>query len=264
MRKPVSSWSVRGVGQEARALAAKAAGRQRMYLGEWLTHAITTTAKAELGDSPGTGAATGYRAAPAPANAFPEALERAAKELQAQLQEGRDAAQTLNALAERIDANPDFAANLATVARRIRTLDERDRKLLEFAERLVANDKKTDAHLDLMAQSLGMILNRMREMPVAPGSDEASSKQVSDHRLEMLADLIVRLKASHDDGRATSTAAETDDSLLPETDDSLDSEAMGAMNGESNVPPPIYTPNFEYRVEDSPKPGFWSRLFGGV
>jgi ABC-type transporter Mla subunit MlaD len=251
MRKPVSPWSVRGVGQEARALAAKAAGRQRMYLGEWVTHAITETANAELCDSPRAEATPGVVA-----SVTPSALDRAARDLQVQVDRSREAAEKLSAVAERIGTEQSSAADIATIARHIHSQDDRDQKVVEFAECLVENAKKTETQLDLLAQSLGFILHRMREVQGAEAKDGQEPNHATDRRLEMLADLIVRLKSRQEaaaakpsgvgDGNVGSPAAET----------------MEPVNGETITPPPIYNPNFDFQTENPPKPGFWSRLFG--
>ena len=251
MRKPVSPWSVRGVGQEARALAAKAAGRQRMYLGEWITHVITETANAELGDSP----RVETRPSVIP-GVTPGALDRAARDLQTQVDRSREAAEKLSAVAERINANQDSAADIATLARRIRTLDDRDQRVVEFAERLVENAKKTEAHLDLLAQSLGFILTRMREVQGAPGEENPPLNRGADRRLEMLADLIVRLKTRQEAAAAKSGGAGDGNDGEPAA------ETMEAVNGETITPPPIYNPNFDFQNENPSKTGFWSRLFG--
>ncbi len=147
MKKHLSPWSVRGVSQEARAKAARAAARRRMTIGAWVTGALTSAANAELG--------VGRAAAPHD--------DDAANAGQAADYERRNAlkldelAAAIAALSEQLETAAGPAARLVSVdqlARAIKPLEH----ALERAEKATGDD--TDA---------GHVTGRISNLPGARG-----------------------------------------------------------------------------------------------
>ncbi len=153
MKKHPSPWSVRGVSQEARAKAARAAARRRMTIGEWVTGALTSAANAELGVGHGTQAA---RADPPAGDAATLADQLADYERHHQLKFDELAA-GIAALAEQLDKAAGPTARLVSVdqlARAIKPLEH----ALERAEKATGDD--TDA---------GHVTGRISNLPGARG-----------------------------------------------------------------------------------------------
>ena len=122
MKKHPPPWSVRGVSQEARAKAARAAARRRMTIGAWVTGALTSAANAELGVGHGTQAA---RADPPAGDAATLADQLADYERHHQLKFDELAA-AIAALAEQLDKAAGPTARLVSVdhlARAIKPLE---------------------------------------------------------------------------------------------------------------------------------------------
>ena len=153
MRKHPSPWSVRGVSQEARANAARAAARRRMTIGAWVTGALTSAANAELGVGHGTPAA---RADPPAGDAATLADQLADYERHHQLKFDELAA-AIAALAEQLDKAAGPTARLVSVdqlALAIKPL----KQALERVEKSMGDD--TDA---------GQVTGRISNLPGARG-----------------------------------------------------------------------------------------------
>ena len=133
MIKHPSPWSVRGVSQEARAKAARAAARRRMTIGAWVTGALTSAANAELGVG-GSAAAT---AAPHVDDAM-TAGQRADHEARNALKLDELAA-AIAALSEQLEKAAGPSARLVGIdqmARAIRPLEQ----AIERAEKTASDD----------------------------------------------------------------------------------------------------------------------------
>lgn len=118
MTKKQAPWSVRGVSQEARAKAAKAADRRRMTIGEWVANALIMVANDELGNGSSGAAVSGAAETPS-AGALQVSPQQAAAQMPAELTghvaEAGRRDHDLSAMAERFAANQGAQEQRLTV-----------------------------------------------------------------------------------------------------------------------------------------------------
>ena len=231
MRKPVSPWSIRGVGHEVRAQAAKAAGRKRLYLGEWVSQAILAAAEAELGTAP--------RTVPSPKENPPEGLAEAMQALNGRLESAEDSAKTLATLADRLES----------LESRLGVIECRQRSLAKLTERLVEEQKTTNMRLGVLARSLSLILNR-----TGKNGTKGDSGESLDRKVESLAELVLRL-AQRKNGCGETAAASAAESRNP--------KPKMIVPGSTEADP-IYSPGFGHAGGGHQKEanGIWGRVFG--
>ncbi len=223
MRKPVSPWSIRGVGHDVRTQAAKAAGRKRVYLGEWVSQAILAVAETELGVSPRAGASQ-------PADS------------------SQGLAEAVRALTRRLDREDESEVSLATLAERLETLESRlgeierrDQALAALTERLVEEEKTTHLRLGLLARSLSLILSRTENN----GND---GNDAVDRKIESLAELVLRLAQRKNGCADTAAVSEARETIGPESTRAVPIYDPGFS----------YADGGHQKGSD----GMWSRLFG--
>jgi|GEM_PF-2175760 len=199
MRKHQPPWSVRGVSQEARAKAAKAARRRRMTIGEWVDTTLIATANDELGSGGATRAAAtspntfpgmsqdaSGGAAPSPAispagggarevapvpSALAETLARLAHQIEKTGDAGRAMDETVAQFVERLDGIERGGHVLETLAARFSDLDRRDRRLLAIADRLVANERKNEQRLAVLASAMNVLAEKIAGRPAEKRSE---------------------------------------------------------------------------------------------
>lgn len=197
MRKQQPPWSVRGISQEARAKAAKAAARRRMTIGEWVDTALITLANSELGSGaggpsaaaePATGEASGS-ALQVTAQGSPE-LVQAIETLTRQIEQNSASEQAVTALVERLDSLARTDETMAAFANRFAELDRRDRTLLALADRLVGNEQKNEQRLVTLASAINVLASRLN------GGEQTGASGIT---ADALARSLAPLKAALDD-----------------------------------------------------------------
>ncbi len=181
MKKQKPPWSVRGVSQEARAKAAKAAARRRMTIGEWVNTALITVANTELGSGSASLSAAAGPAEPAggalqvKAQGSPE-LARAIETLTRQIERNGANEKAVSTLVERLDSLARTDQTMSAFAGRFAALDRRDRTLLALAERLVSNEQKNEQRLVTLASAVNVLAKRLNggRQAVASGVSAAA------------------------------------------------------------------------------------------
>ncbi|MFQ5958083.1 MAG: hypothetical protein ACE5LF_01815 [Alphaproteobacteria bacterium] len=197
MRKQQPPWSVRGISQEARAKAAKAAARRRMTIGEWVNTALITVANSELGSGtanpsaaagPATGEAAGGALQVKPEGS-PELVE-AIETLTRQIEQNGASEKAVTTLVERLDSLARTDETMTAFAGRFAELDRRDRTLLALAERLVGNEEKNEQRLVTLASAINVLAGRLNVGKRTGGSGVTP---------EILACTLAPLKTAIDD-----------------------------------------------------------------
>ncbi len=289
MRKHQPPWSVRGVSQEARAKAAKAARRRRMTIGEWVDTTLIAAANAELGSggaaqaaaapaqrsdgaasgavAPVAGAAGGaIEVAQAP-GALAETLAQLSRQIEKAGAAGRAMDETVAQFVARLDGIERADRALETLAARFSDLERRDRRLLALAERLVANERKNEQRLAVLASAMNVLAEK-----VAGRAAEKKSEISADD----LARTLEALKRSIDDLAAR--VDETTPVTLIEPPPARPARAAANGHAADDDMPDEEIPIFDYEVlnehairntrrggdDEAPaRRGFVSRLFGG-
>lgn len=204
MRKHQPPWSVRGVSQEARAKAAKAAQRRRMTIGEWVDSTLIAAANAELGSGgprpaeassaaasspspPPSPLGSGGALAAAPAEG---ALAETLATLSGRIEKAGAAGEAVAAIVERLDGVARANRALETLAARFADLDRRDRRLLAIADRLIANERKNEQRLAVLASAMNVLAQKI---------DRRAAEQASKMTADDLARALDALKRSIDD-----------------------------------------------------------------
>ena len=297
MRKHQPPWSVRGVSQEARAKAAKAARQHRMTIGEWVDTTLISAADDTLGSggaaraagdgfpgvspgvsvgiSPGVSVSSG--AAPARGE-LAKTLALLTHQIEKAGDAGRVMDETVTQFVERLDGIERGGRALETLAARFSDLDRRDRRLLALADRLVANERKNEQRLAVLASAMNLLAEKIAGRPAEKKSEVSAADlaRALDALKHSIDDLAARVdettpvtlieappprparapRAAANGRRANDRMANDDDSLdegLPVFDyDLLNEHAIRNTRGGGEDD------------DDAPaRRGFVSRLFGG-
>ncbi len=275
MRKHQPPWSVRGVSQEARAKAAKAAQRRRMTIGEWVDTTLIAAANAELGSggprpteafsgatsapaSPAAPSGAGGALAAAPADG---ALAETLTMLSGKIEKAEAAGEAVVAIVERLDGVARATRALETLAARFSDLDRRDRRLLAIAERLVANERKNEQRLAVLASAMNVLAQKI---------DRRAAEQASKVTADDLARALDALKRSIDE--LASRVDETTPVAVIEPPPRPARENGRGPTADEDLPVFDYDVLNEHAIrntrrggeDDAPaRRGFVSRLFGG-
>ncbi len=177
--KPQAPWSIRGVSEEARAKAAKAAAREHRSIGNWVSDALLHVVDRDPGDrKPPTRAAAPAETVPAApaaeARTEPEEIAKAVESLSRHIEESRKSEQAFASLVEHLDGLERAEQQMSDLAKRFSDLDQRDNALLALSRRLVDSQTKNEQRLSALTTAISLLADRVyttEDQPAASGGD---------------------------------------------------------------------------------------------
>lgn len=159
--KQRAPWSIRGVSEEARAKATKAAAREHRSVGDWVSDALLHVSDRDPGDRKPPTRAAETAAPAAAARTEPDDIAKAVDSLTRHIEESRKSEQAFASLVEHLDGLERAEQQMSELAKRFSDLDQRDNALLALSRRVVDSQSKNEQRLSALTTAISLLADRV-------------------------------------------------------------------------------------------------------